>query len=164
MRRFPITLLLVLLATLLLFGQPAPVAAEEAGPAAEEPGILGVAWESAAPQGLNALLAGGAYAGGPAYDSGWIRLDRDASRTLTHNLGGSTDDYVVVMDYKANDSNGVNQRYYGGADFGTKPAPGANAEDRVGAYWRSLTTSTVTVYRRPEDIYADFVRIRIWVD
>lgn len=136
-------------------------------PQNEEPGRLS-SEEFTAPvatQSIDSALAlTSAFSSEPAYDSGWVPLAQDTSQTLNHNLGGDIDDYVVQMDYQVSDSNGINQRYYGGADFGTKSAPGASAEDRVGAYWRSLTTSTITVYRRPEDIYADFVRIRIWVD
>lgn len=98
----------------------------------------------------------------PAYDSGWVSLDEDAAQTLTHNLGGDPADYVVDMQYRASDVNGVNLRYYGGADFGANPAPGHNVDDRVAAYWRSLTASSVIVYRRPEDTYAPEVRIRIF--
>ncbi|MBN1668392.1 MAG: hypothetical protein JW862_14960, partial [Anaerolineales bacterium] len=105
-----------------------------------------------------------AFSGGPAYDSGWVALGLDQTKVLYHRLGGNVDHYVVDMQYRGDSSNGVNQRYYGGADFGSKPPAGASADDRVGAYWRSLTTSSITVYRRPEDIYADFVRVRIWVD
>lgn len=105
-----------------------------------------------------------AFSGGPSYDSGWIYLGQDESKTLTHNLGGDMDDYVIDMQYRASDVNGINLRYYGGADFGNKPAPGHSEDDRVGAYWRSLNTTNVTVYRRPEDTYAEQVRIRIWID
>jgi len=110
------------------------------------------------------LTIAAALSRGPDWDSGWVSLAQDEAKTLTHNLGGNTDDYVVDMEYRASDVNGINLRYYGGADFGTKPAPGHSEDDRVGAYWRSLTASTITVYRRPEDTYAEQVRIRIWVD
>jgi hypothetical protein len=103
-----------------------------------------------------------AFSGGPDYDSGWVSLAQDEAKTLTHNLGGNTDDYMVDMQYKY--GNTVNQRYYGGADFGATTFSGTREDDRVGAYWRSLTTSTIGVYRRPEDTYAEQVRIRIWVD
>ncbi len=98
----------------------------------------------------------------PTYDSGWVSVNQDETQTLTHNLSGNPEDYVVDMQYRSQDTNGVNQRYYGGADFGDNPPSGMNADDRVGAYWRSLTNSSITVYRRPEDIYAPEVRIRIW--
>jgi len=97
-----------------------------------------------------------------AYDSGWVSLDEDQARTLVHNLGGDPADYVVDMQYRTDDVNGVNLRYYGGADLGANPGPGHNADDRVAAYWRSLTASSIIVYRRPEDTYAPEVRIRIF--
>jgi len=97
----------------------------------------------------------------PTYDSGWVSLNQDQAQTLTHDVGGDPEDYVVDMQYRYDGSN-VNQRYYGGADFGANPPSGMNADDRVGAYWRSLTDSSITVYRRPEDIYASEVRVRIW--
>jgi hypothetical protein len=96
----------------------------------------------------------------PAYDSGWFPLGQDAVQTLVHNLGGNVDDYLVDMQYRSA-ADGVNQRYYGGADFGAKTIVGAE-NDRVGAYWRSLTITSITTYRRPEDIYAEEVRVRIW--
>jgi hypothetical protein len=98
----------------------------------------------------------------PDYDSGWISPAAGTATILTHDLGGDYFDYLVDMQYRSGGSSGVNQRYYGGADFGANPPSGANANDRVGAYWRSLTLDTITVYRRPDDIYAPQVRIRIW--
>ena len=80
-----------------------------------------------------------------------LELRQTQIAPLTHSLGGAVADYLVDMQYRSGNS-GVNQRYYGGADFGTQPAPGASADDREGAYWRSLSKSSVTVYRRPDDI------------
>jgi hypothetical protein len=104
----------------------------------------------------------GAYNGGASYDSGWVAITQDEAKVLTHNLGGNSGSYVVDLQFK-NAGNGINQRYYGGNDFGTQITLG-NPDDRVGAYWRSLTTSAITVYRRPEDTFAEQVRVRIWVD
>lgn len=98
------------------------------------------------------------------YDSGWVAILPDQAVTLVHNLGGDPDDYVVDMQYQADTVDGINVRYFGGVDFGANPAPGHNSEDRVGAYWRSLDASTITIYRRPEDTYAEKIRIRIRVD
>ena len=128
----------------------------------EEPGEVPGAEMQGAERGIAPMAR--AFSGGPNYDSGWISLGQDEARTLTHNLGGDTDNYVVDMQYMGSSFSGVNQRYYGGADFGTNPPSGSNEDDRVGAYWRSLTDSSITVYRRPEDIYASKVRIRIWID
>ncbi len=97
----------------------------------------------------------------PTYDSGWISLNQNQAKTLIHNIGGNPDHYIVDMQYRSSGS-GINLRYYGGVDFGNQPPPGMNEDDRAGAYWRSLTANSITVYRRPEDVYAPEVRIRIW--
>ncbi|HMN58791.1 MAG TPA: hypothetical protein PJ988_00420 [Anaerolinea sp.] len=111
---------------------------------------------------------GGAPSGylehGPDYDSGWVAIGQDQTITLNHALGGLVNDYVVNMEFRAPGVDGINQRYFGGMDFGEEPGPGHAPNDRVGAYWRSLTTSSITIYRRPEDTYANEIRIRIWVD
>lgn len=134
------------------------------GPDWEEPG-KSTAEEVAAPE-ITAISPQATYAfsGGPYYDSGWVSLGLDQARTLQHNLGGVVDSYLVNMEYRNSGAEGINIRYYGGADFGASPSVGHLANDRIGAYWRSLTTSSITVYRRPEDTYAEEVRIRIWVD
>lgn len=107
-------------------------------------------------------LAGEPYRALPHYDSGWTALTAGGAAVyLYHNLGGDSDDYVVDMQYRSGGS-GVNQRYYGGNDFGTNVSGSMSENDRVGAYWRSLTSSSVAVYRRPDDIYASQVRVRIW--
>ena len=145
-----------------VFGSLHPALAQ--GPGGEEPGSSAISAPAAPlePAAIEAL--GRAFSGGPAYDSGWVNLDPDEARTLTHNLGGNSDNYVVDMQYRTRGVDGINLRYYGGADFGIHPAPGHAENDRVGAYWRSLTTANITVYRRPEDSYAEQVRIRIWID
>jgi len=99
----------------------------------------------------------------PDYSSGWVSLAQDVAQTLTHDLGGDIDDYMVDLQYRGSDFSGVNQRYYGGVDFGDNPPSGMSEDDRVGAYWRGLTTSTITVYRRADDTYAEQICIRIWV-
>ena len=160
MHSFRFRLFLLLLIPLLLLSQGAFAQEGDAPPWPEEPGAGDAMIEPAA---IDAGVTM-AFSGGPAYDSGWVSIRPGQAMTLKHHLGGDLDDYVVIMDYKAKGVNGVNQRYYGGADFGTHPAPGHAVNDRVGAYWRSLTTSSITLYRRPEDTYADWVRVRIWVD
>ncbi len=95
--------------------------------------------------------------GGPDYDSGWVPIAPTEDLILKHNLGGdSTDLYWVDLEYW-NAISGINQTYYGGADV--SPTGG-----QVGAYWRNLTTSTITITRRANDLYAEKVRVRIWTD
>ena len=99
----------------------------------------------------------------PDWDSGWVGLTPGAAATiLTHSLGGDADDYVVDMQVRSA-AGGVNQRYYGGADFGATAFGGTREDDRVGLCWRSLNNSTVSLFRRAEDDYADDVRTRIWI-
>ncbi len=162
-RRFWLNMILALV---LLFPLVANTAlAQGPEPLEEEPGSL--AEEDGGPPPpvgqAAAVQISWAFSGGPEYDSGWVPLERDQARTLMHNLGGDTDNYVVDMTYRSSGS-GINQRYYGGADFGAEAFGGGSENQRVGAYWRSLTTSSVAVYRRPEDAYAEEVRVRIWVD
>ena len=96
------------------------------------------------------------------YDSGWVSIGQNASIPLLHNIGGRVDDYQVIMDFKAADVNGINNRAYGGMDVGARPGAGQAAEDRIGAYWRTLTSSSIIIYRRPQDDYAPQIRIRIF--
>lgn len=146
----------------LLLSILAGVTVAQPEPPAEEPGSMPGAATAFAPGEEVVGLATAAFSGGADYDSGWVSLEQGEAKTLTHSLGGNTDDYVVDMQYKYGSS--INQRYYGGADFGATAFSGTREDDRVGAYWRSLTISTITVYRRPEDTHAEQVRIRIWVD
>jgi len=78
----------------------------------------------------------------PDYNSGWTALPHNTAQTFTHNLYGSTSDYLVDLQYYTPGS-GYNQRYYSGMDYG---AYLANENDRVGAYWRNLTNTEITVY------------------
>jgi len=91
----------------------------------------------------------------PAYDSGWQSISQGELKTFTHNLGGDVDNYVVDMTCKShNASYGINQLYFGGDGHDSKT---------YGAYWRHLTTTSITVRRMPDDAHCDQVRIRIWV-
>ena len=97
------------------------------------------------------------------YNSGWFLLSQSQAKALVHNLGGVPDAYLVQMyQWDTDVANTLNQRHYGGADFGNLPPSGYAENDRVGAYWRSLTGQNITVYRRPEDGFADYVQVRIW--
>lgn len=97
----------------------------------------------------------------PDYDSGWQSIIKGGSKDLTHDLGGNPDDYLVYMEFH-NAITGVNKRMYGGVDIGANYPAGLNENDRVGAYWTQLTDTAIHVVRRPEDIFASEVRIRIW--
>jgi hypothetical protein len=91
----------------------------------------------------------------PSYDSGWVDIDAGATKTLTHNLGGRVDRYVVRMEFKdtAPSGLGVHLRDVGGNAIGTQ---------WVGAAWQKLTNSSIGVYRYPDDARTNQVRVRIW--
>ncbi len=108
------------------------------------------------------------YPGTPMYDSGWMAINPAQTMLLTHSLGGSIDNYVVDLRFYGDsatlEDHGVNQVAYGGNQL-IAPVPTGFAEnDSVGAYWYALTTSTVRVYRMPQDkTYAAKFRLRIWI-
>jgi len=89
----------------------------------------------------------------PAYDTGWQEIGQDQILTFTHNIGGDRDDYVVEL-LLWNSHIGVhsNDNYF--VDLGNK---------NNGAYYRTLTSTTVMVYRFPEDEHVERIRLRIWV-
>ena len=91
----------------------------------------------------------------PAYDSGWQTVSPGATRTLTHNIGGSEDDYVVYL-WFWDETIGKHIRYIGGMEMGDYDA-------WVGAYWSHLTTSQIRITRYSDDIRVDQFRVRIWV-
>lgn len=94
----------------------------------------------------------------PDYDSGWTSVAQGAAVTLDHGVGGVATNMVVDLQYRSPVAN-VSQAAYGADQrFDT----GTSAYAVRGAAWRDLTSSTVEVYRYPQDIYAEEVRVRIW--
>jgi BNR repeat-like domain len=92
------------------------------------------------------------------FDSGWKNISPGQTLDLTHSIGGSSDDYVVYLEFKDNEGYGIHQRLYGGSVF----QPESSTPISVGAYWRNLNSSAVQVTRGTEDTTADQIRIRIW--
>lgn len=135
-------------------------------PVEEEPGVIKGA-PVVPPLDSGKTKEGGAFksafSGSSSYDSGWTSINRSESKTFTHNLGGNVDDYVVYFQYSSADS-GISSSFYGGVDFGASSSGGTMNNERHGVYWRSLSVSTISVYRRPDDQYAELVRVQIWVD
>lgn len=98
----------------------------------------------------------------PDYDSGMVTPASD-STVLDHNLGGKAENYFLSLVFYDPDVKDLHQRYYGGSVV-VNPVGGNVLGDRVGAYYRLLTTASVTVYRNPEeDYYIDQYRMRMWV-
>ena len=89
------------------------------------------------------------------WSSGWVDLAPGESKTLTHNVGGDIEDYALQMWFRDTDTGGygVNNRAYG------------SDEDNgvwLGAFWRSLTDTTIAVARQPADVMAEQVRVWLW--
>jgi hypothetical protein len=102
----------------------------------------------------------GAYVGAfprPAYDTGWVPLFQGQELLCIHNLGGNVDNYVIDLQFKHSGDWGIHNYGIGGWDFYDE------GYVERGCYWNKLTTSSVSVYRQPEDYCANNVRIRIWV-
>lgn len=88
----------------------------------------------------------------PNYDSGWLTYDQNQQRVLTHNLGGSLNNYVV--DIQANNGAGPLNYGYGGE---------TTSSEVRGYYYDQLTTTSIRVKRAFHDTSAPQMRVRIWV-
>jgi hypothetical protein len=90
----------------------------------------------------------------PVWDSDWVDIAAGTPETLTHNLGGGVDNYVVGLWFRdtAPSGVGVNMRCYGGLEVGGQLR---------GATWQNFTNTTIDVWRYPNDAWADQVRVRI---
>lgn len=158
MKNTKIFRIVVLLSFLLaIFLQPVSGQTTDPGPAPAEgmPRLENSLTEAAGEAEFTPLTI--SLGGGPDYDSGWVAILPGQTMTVTHNLGGAnTDNYWVDLEYRS-ETSGINQSFYGGADI--SPTGG-----QVGAFWRNLTTSTISVTRRANDTFAEKVRVRIWTD
>jgi hypothetical protein len=95
----------------------------------------------------------------PDFDSGWTAVDTNTVHMFDHGLVGNREDFLVDVSFNDLDSGaGKNQRYVGGMV--------TSANKYYGAMWHSFTTAAgntrILVYRYPDDVYADQVRVRIW--
>jgi hypothetical protein len=100
--------------------------------------------------------AGANAAAGPSgWTSGWVPLTLNNPVTLTHNLGGDPLQYATQYWFlDTDDGFGINTRAYGGIE---------DAGSYLGALWKKLTSTQVDVLRYGYDIYADQVRMWIWI-
>jgi hypothetical protein len=104
----------------------------------------------------------------PNYDSGWVALSVATSpsyaagiQTLTHNLGGNVENYVVDITSKdANNDNNAGINNHGVGSYESSGDPDGIGK---GFYYQELTTTTIKIYRLPLDRSSDQVRVRIWV-
>ncbi len=93
----------------------------------------------------------------PAYDSGWVAVAQNSFLSLTHNIGGNLDNYVVDLQLESDPlflPYGVNNFGHGLYN---------NSSGDMGAAYLDLTTTSIKVYRATADLTAAKVRIRIWV-
>jgi hypothetical protein len=88
------------------------------------------------------------------WSSGWVSINQGQMLTLNHNLGGDPEDYALELFFldTASGGLGINRRAYGSLEVNGQ---------RFGAYWQNLTSSTIQVYRQPNDENAD--RIFVWI-
>lgn len=95
----------------------------------------------------------------PAYDSGWVTMNQNEIKVLTHDVGGNVDNYVVdIMSKDLTQGGGINNRDIGG------DSTGEGAYDKFyGFYYRSLDASQVKINRKIDDLSSDQIRLRIWV-
>ena len=88
------------------------------------------------------------------YDSNWVDIQPGQVITLTHNLGGSADEYTVGI--KLRDTSpggrGIHQYAMGGLEAGGV---------FHGAAWQSLTDATIRVWRFAGDLSVHQVRVFI---
>jgi hypothetical protein len=94
----------------------------------------------------------------PAWDSEWRTISQGTCSLLEHQLGGDADDYLVDLQFKDTTGNpplmGIHNYGYG------CDTDGVNYR---GAFWRSLTSTSIVVCRCLSDDRVGEVRVRIWV-
>jgi hypothetical protein len=103
---------------------------------------------------VGATGTGGSYClPRPSYDSGWVDMPKTGSAphaiTLTHNLGGDVNDYVLDLQYK---TSGLGETNMTNAGVGNT------------FYYSQLTTTSVKVNgpTSPKSVTVS-LRVRIWV-
>lgn len=89
-----------------------------------------------------------------AWSSGWVSINQGQTLTLNHNLGGNPEHYAVELKLldTAPGGLGINRRAYGGLEV---------SGQQSGAHWQNLTSTSIQVYRQPDDLAAD--RVHLWV-
>jgi hypothetical protein len=96
----------------------------------------------------------------PDYDSGWVSIT--TQKTLTHNLGGDVNNYLVDFQMKANSTGmGINNNRIGIDEYWLPDSGGVFRQKFKGAHWCKLTTTTIELRRGEDDIFSNKVRIRI---
>ena len=94
----------------------------------------------------------------PSYDSGWRAVNPGNRLTLTHNLGGNVNGYIVRVSTRDTtpDGHGINTLHGGGDEAGG---------EFFGSNWELLSTSSIGLFRQADDGQAhsaDEMRVWIW--
>lgn len=101
---------------------------------------------------------GGASFPRPAFDSGLQSYNNGEVKTFNHNIGENVDNYVVDIQLSGSLPGDDKGRHNMGACGDKFSSIGFR-----GAYWSNLTPTSITVTREGSDLYADKIRVRIWV-
>ncbi len=91
----------------------------------------------------------------PDHDSGWQPMAQGGAFTLTHSLGGDSEDYTTNLWFKDSLVYGINNRYFGSVEIGG---------EGHGAHWQELNDATIKVIRWANDTVAPDIRVRIVKD
>ncbi len=89
------------------------------------------------------------------WTSGWQAINPGAAgKTFTHNIGLPPKQLGVELWFRDTDTGaGIHRIAYGGLEYQGK---------LYGVYWDQLTTTTIRVYRMPNDNAADEILVRVW--
>ncbi len=93
----------------------------------------------------------------PTWDSGWQDAPLGQELVLTHNLGGNLMGYVVRTFVKSLQpgGKGLNSWYGGGFEGGG---------NFFGSSWLKLTTTSIAVFRQPnDDLVHSSDQVRVWI-
>jgi len=88
----------------------------------------------------------------PDHDSDWQPMAQGGALTLTHSLGGDSEDYTTNLWFKTPHVYGINNRYFGSVEIGG---------EGHGAHWQELNDTTIKVIRWANDTVATDIRVRI---
>jgi len=94
----------------------------------------------------------------PKYDSGWREISQNQTITLTHNIKGDVNNYVVDLQIRADQFSSVrlkkiHNRFYGG---------NIRSGGIEGIVWSNLDETSIKIYRGRHDGVSQEIRLRIW--
>lgn len=90
----------------------------------------------------------------PDYDSGWQVIAPTLPLTLTHNLGGNSEEYTLGLWFQDTtlDGYGIHNRYFGSVEHGGQ---------YEGAHWQNLDNTNLRVARWADDVDVNEIRVRM---